>query len=138
MALLEKAAGQGHAHAMHTIGSIHEARKEHDHAVRWYTKGAEAGLPDAMYNLAVALDMGQGVAVPDYPAAADWYKRAAALGHGAAANNLGGMYTLGRGRGVIEDKHSTDVESPPPPPRGHGLISVRVLVLNDPPARRHA
>jgi len=67
MALLEKAAGQGHAHAMHTMGSIHDTRKEVEQAVAWYTKGAEAGLPEAS-------------------------------------------------RGVMENKHSTDVESPPPPP----------------------
>jgi hypothetical protein len=59
------------------------------------------------------------------------------------------------GRGVIENRHLTDVESPPPrvcdhcapPPRvcviihpdalliSHALIPVRVLVLNDPSAR---
>ena len=35
------------------------------------------------------------------------------------------------GRGVIENKHSTDVDSPPPL---HAPISASVLVLNDPPA----
>ena len=48
------------------------------------------------------------------------------------------------GRGAVEKKHSTDVDSPPPPPRVCMSIhpesracSVigRVLVLNDPPAR---
>ena len=97
-ALLEKAAGQGHAYAMDTLGSIHYARKEHEQAVEWYTKGAEAGLPRAMFSLGCRLDSGEGVAAPDCPAAADWYRRAADAGDGDAANNLSSMYTAGHGR----------------------------------------
>ena len=97
MALLEKAAGQGHAYAMHTLGDVHRARKEHEQAVGWFTKGAEAGLPKAMHFLGCYLDSGQGVAAPDCPAAASWYRRAADAGHGDAANNLRTMYTVGRG-----------------------------------------
>ena len=74
MALMEKAAGQGHAYAMNTLGSIHHVRKEYEHAVAWFTKGAEAGLPGAMHNLGVCLDAGVGVAAPDYSAAVGWYK----------------------------------------------------------------
>jgi len=98
MALLEQAAGQGHAHAMHALGIIHHTRNEHEQAVKWYTKGAEAGLPKAMFNLGVCLDEGQGVAAPDCLAAADWYSRAADAGHGEAARALSDVYTLGRGR----------------------------------------
>jgi len=98
MALLEKAAGQGHAYAMYTLGVVHYAWNEHEEAVKWYTKGADAGLPKAMLNLGCRLDQGEGVAAPDYPAAADWYRRAAEAGDGAAANNLAGMYYIGRGR----------------------------------------
>jgi TPR repeat protein len=74
VALLEKAAGQGHAYAAHTLGGIHRVREEHEQAAEWYTKAAVAGLPSAMFNLGVMLDKGQGVAAPDYPAAADWYR----------------------------------------------------------------
>jgi len=63
-------------------------RNEYEQAVSWFTKGAKAGLPDAMHNIAVCLDKGLGVAAPDYPAAAGWYRRAADAGNGAAANNL--------------------------------------------------
>jgi TPR repeat protein len=38
MALLEKAAGQGHAYAMFALGSIHHERKEYMAAVAWHTK----------------------------------------------------------------------------------------------------
>jgi len=92
------------------MGCIHSVRKEHEQAVEWLTKGAEAGLPMAMFNLGVQLDQGGGGAAPDYPAAAGWYRRAADAGDSDAAHNLSGMYTTGRGR-VIEKKLSTDVES---------------------------
>jgi TPR repeat protein len=82
---------------MHMMGSIHDVRNEHEQAVGWYTKGAEAGLPVAMHNLGCHLDSGEGFAAPDYPAAADWYRRAADAGHTAAANNISGMYAYGRG-----------------------------------------
>ena len=80
------------------LGKIHDARKEPEQAVEWYTKGAEAGLPGAMYNLGCALDAGSGAAVPDYPAAAEWYRRAAEAGDDEAANSLCTMYHVGRGR----------------------------------------
>ena len=97
MALLEMAAGQGHAYAMEALGSIHGKRKEYEQAVAWYSKGADSGLPLAMFCLGVGLDAGKGVAAADYPAAADWYRRAADAGVGKAANNLSHMYRLGRG-----------------------------------------
>jgi hypothetical protein len=98
MALLEKAAGQGHAHAMDVLGSIHFNRNEQVLAVEWFTKGAEAGLPFAMHNLGCRLDTGEGMAAPDHPAAAGWYMRAADAGVGRAASNLSAMYAVGRGR----------------------------------------
>jgi TPR repeat protein len=64
----------------------------------WFTKGAEAGLPLTMYNLGVMLDAEEGVAAPDYPAAADCFRRAADAGHVEAANNLSNMYQVDRGR----------------------------------------
>ena len=95
---MEKAAGQGHAYAMKTLGSIHRARKEYEQAVAWVTKAAEAGVPRAMFDLGCSLDMGEGWAAPDYPAAADWYRRAGDAGDGNAAENLAVMYAVGRGR----------------------------------------
>jgi TPR repeat protein len=41
-ALLEKAAEQGHAHAMLVLGEWHTERKEHEQALEWFTK---AGAP---------------------------------------------------------------------------------------------
>ena len=48
--------------------------------MRWFTKASEAGLPKAMFFLGWMLDKGVGVVAPDYPAAADWYRRAADAG----------------------------------------------------------
>jgi len=41
MALLEKAAVQGHVYAMAVLGDIY-----HENTPGWFTKGAEAGLPN--------------------------------------------------------------------------------------------
>ena len=84
MALLEKAAGQGHAHAMQALGCFHDARNDHEQAAAWFTKAAETGLPKAMFNLGLSIDKGEGVVAPDYLAAAGWYQRAADAGHGSA------------------------------------------------------
>ena len=97
MALLELAAGKGHAYAMDTLGSIHRVRMEREQAMQFFTKGAEAGLPQAMFNVGTMIECAKGVGAPDYPAAADWYRRAADAGEGNAANNLCQMYTVGRG-----------------------------------------
>jgi len=97
LALLEKAAGQGHVYAMCALGYIRDERKEYEQAVEWYMKGVEAGLPNAMFSLGNMLDQGKGVAAPDYPAAADLFRRAADAGDGPAANNLSSMYSVGRG-----------------------------------------
>jgi TPR repeat protein len=63
MALLEKAAGQGHAYAMHMLGSTYLQyfrsgleSAGYEQAVKWLAMGAEAGLPKAMYNLGNLLD----------------------------------------------------------------------------------
>ena len=98
MALLEKAAEQGHVYAIQTLGSIHRVRSEYEQAIGWFTRAAEAGLPKAMFSLGVCLDKGQGVAAPDYMAAAGWYRRAAVAGDENAAVNLSDMYTVGRDR----------------------------------------
>jgi len=74
MALLEQAAGQGHAYAMNALGSIHRQRNQYAQALEWFTKGAEAGLPKAMFNLGPRLDQGEGMTAPDCPATAGWYK----------------------------------------------------------------
>jgi len=60
MALLERAAGQGHAYAMYALAAVCGERKEHEQAVGWFRKAAEAGLPLAMFDLGCSLDQGCG------------------------------------------------------------------------------
>jgi TPR repeat protein len=97
LALLEKAAGQGHAYAMYELGGIYRAMKEYEQARKWYTMGAKAGVPRAKFYLGQLLSKGVGVAA-DYPAAADWFRRAADAGDADGAQNLAAMYSIGRGR----------------------------------------
>lgn len=49
---------------------------------------AQAGDPDAQFNLGQAYKLGRGVQ-PDLPVALDWYRKAAAQGHLRAEDNLG-------------------------------------------------
>ena len=70
---------------MFALGGIQSVREEYEQAVKWIIKGAEAGLPQCMFNLECSLDSGQGTAAPDYPAAADWYRRAVDAGNREAA-----------------------------------------------------
>lgn len=65
-------------------------------AFQLYKRAAEAGLPEAQFNVAVMLDSGRGVAA-DLPQAAIWYARAAANGNRRAAYNLGQLYARGQG-----------------------------------------
>ena len=52
---------------------------------------AEAGDPDAQFNLGVMYNNGQGVP-QDYKKAMKWYTLAAEQGYADAQNNLGAMY----------------------------------------------
>jgi hypothetical protein len=65
-------------------------------AFELYLRAAQAGLPDAAFNIAVLLDSGRGVE-KDVALAATWYARAAAQGHDRAAYNLGQLYEAGDG-----------------------------------------
>jgi len=100
IALLEMAAGQGHAYAMGALAEFHHQREEKKQAIQWFTKAAEAGLPDAMFNVGLMRDKGDGVAAPDYPAAAGWFRRAFDAGNADAAMNLSHMHSHGRDGGA--------------------------------------
>jgi len=55
--LLEKAAGQGHAYAMHELAKLHTVRNQFEQGEEWLTEAAEAGLPKAMFNLGRAVQV---------------------------------------------------------------------------------
>lgn len=57
---------------------------------------AEAGDAEAMYYVGQIYEKGLGT-TPDFKNAADWYRKAADKGYGAAAANLGSFYEQGLG-----------------------------------------
>lgn len=61
----------------------------------WQSR-AEAGDPEAQYCLGKYYTQGLHIA-PDYPKAADWYRRAAEADYPRALNNYGVLLVLGRG-----------------------------------------
>ncbi|WP_461158820.1 SPOR domain-containing protein [Sphingobium sp. TomMM35A] len=61
---------------------------DYDKAVRLWRPLAQAGDPDAQFNMGQASKLGRGVKV-DMAAALDWYRKAAAQGHVRAEDNLG-------------------------------------------------
>ena len=75
---------------------LHGGEAASQAAFELYLNAAQAGLPEAAFNIAVLLDSGRGVE-KDVALAATWYARAAAQGHGRAAYNLGQLYETGDG-----------------------------------------
>ena len=65
-------------------------------AFAWYRRAADAGMPEAEFNVGVMLDSGRGVRA-DLAEAAIWYARAATHGNHRAAYNLGLLYEDGQG-----------------------------------------
>jgi hypothetical protein len=65
-------------------------------AFQLYLRAAEAGYPEAQFNVAAMLDTGRGV-TSDIGRAATWYGRAASHGVKRAAYNLGQLYETGQG-----------------------------------------
>jgi hypothetical protein len=57
---------------------------------------AEAGQPEAMYQLAMKYENGRDLPKNDAQAAV-WYRKASDSGHGASMFYLGGLYAAGRG-----------------------------------------
>ncbi len=73
---------------------------------KWFSRRAEEGDVEAMFQLANVTFEGQGVARDDAAAAA-LYRKAALAGHSAAQYALGWMHQ--QGRGVVRDVHSAVV-----------------------------
>jgi len=73
-----------------------QVRQDPGEALHWYLRAAEAGLPQAEFNVAAMLD--GGIAAPrDAGLAALWYARAAAHGHARAQFDLAQLYAAGEG-----------------------------------------
>ena len=115
-------AEQGNPEGQHLLGSMHAkgkgVPKDESEAEKWYRLAAEQGYASAQVSLGDMYFNGRaegailspsdresveyGVGVPRYYAkAANWYRRAADLGHPPAHTRLSFMYT--NGLGVAED-----------------------------------
>jgi len=68
--------------------------KDNKRAARWYREAAEAGLPEAQFNLGYLYERGLGLKA-DGPKAAVWYRRAALQGEAQAFRSLGMLYAVG-------------------------------------------
>ncbi len=76
------------AHADVKAGVDAWQQGDYDKAVSLWRPLAQAGDPDAQFNLGQANKLGRGVKA-DMAAALDWYRKAAAQGHVRAEDNLG-------------------------------------------------
>lgn len=76
------------AHADTKAGVDAWQQGDYARAIAEWRPLAEAGDPDAQFNLGQAYKLGRGVQA-DLPQAIDWYRRAAAQGHLRAEDNLG-------------------------------------------------
>lgn len=86
----------GNAEAMVELGSIFYDKNDFSKAFKWYTKAAELGNSDAMNNLGILYENGQGVE-KSYHKAFEWYTKAADLGNDWALKNTGDLYKNGQG-----------------------------------------
>jgi len=104
---LERAAKQGHVHAMHNLAfQIRPGKipgKTATDAFYWYRRAAEAGFAGAQNNLGDMYETGDGT--PKSPGdAIHWYTRSAMQGEPTAYLSLAECYTNGVGvsRDVVE------------------------------------
>ena len=92
-------AEKGDAMAQNLVGEIYGAGRwvtaDPSEALKWYRRSAKNGHPPGQYNLAVALENGEGTPV-DLPEALHWYKKAAGHGFTPAEYNLGLMLLRGQ------------------------------------------
>ena len=89
---LLKSAEAGNAQAMTLLGTLYfygqGVARDPQQSLNWFTKAAETGDVEAMYHLGGIYDYGRGVEREDDAKAAEWYRKATALGHEGAKERL--------------------------------------------------
>ena len=75
---------------------LQKVPQDYSEAMKWYQKAAGSGDSDAMYNIGVLYDNGQGVQ-RDFSEALKWYQKAAEADYVPAMNKLGIIYNDGLG-----------------------------------------
>ncbi|MDR1313487.1 MAG: sel1 repeat family protein [Deltaproteobacteria bacterium] len=91
---------QGDNNAMITLGIIYERGQfgidiNFGKSLEWFTKAAEANVPEGHFNTAYAYQVGEGTA-PDFKKALDGYLKAAELKVPQAYHRLAEIYLLGK------------------------------------------
>ncbi|MBN82742.1 MAG: hypothetical protein CMJ70_21630 [Planctomycetaceae bacterium] len=89
----QKAADQGNAKAIHSVGKLSEDLQE---KFALFRKAAEMGLPEAMFGVGFAHELGIG-AERDIAEAAKWYRKGAENGSTEAQVRFARMYASGEG-----------------------------------------
>ena len=92
----KKAASAGFGPAQATLGNLFAKAKKFERAVEWWSKAAEQGDPEALFNLASAVHSGTGVQQDLGKAFLLWLK-AAQSGLPAAQTRVGLAYVKGDG-----------------------------------------
>lgn len=99
-ALCQQAAQRGLVPAQATLGNLYFKMKNPEKAVEWWTLAAQAGDPEAQFNLGSAYLKGSGVS-RDADTAALWIGRAAEHGVASAQAKLGVL--LATGEEMLQD-----------------------------------
>jgi len=92
--------------AMYNLAVIYSNKQKFKNAIYWYEKAVKKGNADAMNNLAVIYDNGNGIAEDNYKAF-NLYLRGAKAGNKNAMNNLAKMYE--NGEGTYQDYHQAQI-----------------------------
>jgi TPR repeat protein len=100
LAWCHKAADQGFAPALATLGVLYAHLGQSDKALHYLQQAAQAGDPEAQYNLALMYRSGKGTA-RNLERAFEWLCQAAEQGVASAQSKLGVAY--GAGEGVAAD-----------------------------------
>lgn len=94
---LEKAGGQGNPEACDRVSLIYHNRGDAARAAEWFRRGAEAGDPQATFNLGVYYESGLGGLPEDQRKAFSCFLKSARRGHSMGMLVTGKRYLSGRG-----------------------------------------
>jgi TPR repeat protein/LysM repeat protein len=98
---IQTRAYQADANAQNTLGNAYTngdlgLNRDFVEAFKWYSRAAEQGFPQALFNLGLAFELGRGVPA-EAGVAFKYYLRAAEKGYATAQFNVANMYSTGRG-----------------------------------------
>lgn len=100
-AILQPLAENGDADAQYAVAVLYRegwgVEKNLETATGYYQKSAEQDHRDAMFEVGLMYQVGQGGLTKDYEKSAKWYLKSAEKGHPAAMYAVAGLYYNGMG-----------------------------------------